>query len=376
MDIEMLFEEVKKIRRDLHRIPELSFDLPETSRYIRDKLISYGYEPVSTAKTGWIAVLPGKTPEAAAFRADMDGLRVSEKTEREFSSIHEGTMHACGHDGHMALLLGFAQYIRSIDTPDKTIVLVFQPAEEGPGGAKVIMEEGILQKLNVKRIYGFHLYPGLSKGKLGLCSGPFMARNGEFDLHLQGESSHAGQPHLGHDALIASAQVILGIQNILSRNLNPLSPAVINAGTLHGGTARNIVAGSAKIEGTIRAFDKETYQEIKKSLTRTVEGIELMNKVSISLDIRDFYPEVRNDPGLVEEVFSFMNKDEVEMIKPLMLAEDFSFYQEEIPGVFMFLGTRDDELGQIYPLHHEKFDFDELVLLSGIEIYRRILEIL
>lgn len=374
MDIEMLFDEVKEIRRDLHRIPELSFDLPETSRYIREKLLSYGYEPVSTAKTGWIAVLPGKSLEAAAFRADMDGLKVFEKTELEFSSLHEGSMHACGHDGHMALLLGFAKYIRSMDKPDKTIVLVFQPAEEGPGGAKVIMEEGILQKLNVKRIYGFHLYPGLSKGKLGLCSGPFMARNGEFDIEIQGESSHAGQPHLGSDALIASAQVILGIQTILSRNLDPLSPAVINAGTLRGGTARNIVAGYAKIEGTIRAYDKETYEEIRRALKRTVEGISLVNRVSMSLDIRDFYPEVKNDPGLVEEVFSFMNRDEVEMIKPLMLAEDFSFYQEEIPGVFMFLGTRDEEYGQIYPLHHEKFDFDERVLMKGIEIYRRILE--
>ncbi|MFH5834783.1 M20 family metallopeptidase [Proteiniclasticum sp. C24MP] len=374
MDMEMLFEEVKEIRRDLHRIPELSFDLPLTSGYIREKLLSYGYEPVKTAGTGWIAVLEGKSGDAVAFRADMDGLKVTEKTGRAFSSKHEGFMHACGHDGHMAMLLGFARCLKSLEQPEKTVVLVFQPAEEGPGGARVIMEERILQKLNVKRIYGFHLYPGLAKGKIGLCSGPFMARNGEFDITVQGESSHAGQPHLGNDALVAAAQMILAIQNILSRNLDPLSPAVIHAGMLHGGSARNIVAGSARIEGTIRAFSRETYEDIKSALKRTVDGIAIMNRAVMDLEIRDFYPEVKNDRILVEEIRSLLSEEEVEIMKPLMLAEDFSFYQEEIPGVFLFLGTGDEAAGQIHPLHHEKFDFEESVLLTGIEMYRRILE--
>ena len=374
MNVEMLFEEVKEIRRDLHRIPELSFDLPLTSGYIREKLLAYGYEPVKTAETGWIAVLQGKGEDVVAFRADMDGLRVTEKTGRVFSSKHEGFMHACGHDGHMAMLLGFARYLKSLDQLQQTVVLVFQPAEEGPGGARVIMEEGILQKLKVKRIYGFHLYPGLPKGKIGLCSGPFMARNGEFDITVQGESSHAGQPHLGADALVASAQMILAIQNILSRNLDPLQPAVVNVGTFHGGTARNIVAGAATIEGTIRAFSKETYEGIKVALKRTVEGMALMNRVKVDLEIRDFYPEVYNAPSLVEELSRFLREEEVEIMKPLMLAEDFSFYQEEIPGVFLMLGTRDEVAGYIHPLHHEQFDFEESVLLTGITMYRRILE--
>ena len=374
MNVEMLFEEVKEIRRDLHRIPELSFDLPLTSGYIREKLLSYGYEIVKTAETGWVAVLQGKGEDAVAFRADMDGLRVTEKTGRDFSSRHEGYMHACGHDGHMAMLLGFARYLKSIEQPSPTIVLVFQPAEEGPGGARIVMEEGILQKLKVKRIYGFHLYPGLPKGKIGLCSGPFMARNGEFDITVQGESSHAGQPHLGADALVASAQVILSIQNILSRNLDPLAPAVINVGTIEGGTARNIVAGTAKIQGTIRAFSRDTYEDIKSALKRTVEGIALMNRVTVDLEIRDFYPEVHNDPSLVEEMRRFLSEEEVEIMKPLMLAEDFSFYQQEIPGVFLMLGTRDEDAGYIHPLHHERFDFEESVLLTGIAAYIRILE--
>lgn len=374
MNEEMLYQEVRTIRRDLHKIPEIAFDLPKTSEYVRRKLVSYGYEPVSTAGTGWIAVLEGKEKQAVAFRADMDALEVMEMTGVPYASLNPGRMHACGHDGHMAMLLGFAKYLKSIETPGKTIVLIFQPAEEGPGGARVIMEEGILDELQVEKIYGFHLYPNLPEGIIGLCSGPFMARNGEFDIEVTGKSAHAGQPHLGSDALISAAQIILGVQNILGRNLDPLEPAVINIGTLHSGEARNIVSGKAFLTGTIRAYDRDVYEKIKDRLRETMRGIEIMSDVSIDLEIRDFYPEVRNDSEMVEEIQSLLNIEEYEMLKPLMLAEDFSFYQEKIRGVFMFLGTRNEDLGFIHSLHHERFDFSEKVLLKGIEIYKRILE--
>ncbi|MGB9343271.1 M20 metallopeptidase family protein, partial [Trichococcus sp.] len=218
MQIAELYDTVKTIRRELHQIPEIGFDLPLTSEYVRQKLVSFGYEPISTAETGWVAVLKGKSPEAVAFRADMDALEVTEETGADFASLHPGKMHACGHDGHMALLLGFAKYLKSLPILEKSVVLVFQPAEEGPGGAKWIMDSGILQELQVEKIYGYHLYPSLPEGILGLAKGPLMARNGEFDITLEGVSSHAGQPHFGKDALIAAAQILLSVQNILARD--------------------------------------------------------------------------------------------------------------------------------------------------------------
>lgn len=364
---------VRTIRRQLHQIPELGFDLPETSALIRDELTRLGYDPISVAGTGWIAVLPGQSGEAIAFRADMDGLTVTEATAAEFQSRHPGRMHACGHDGHMALLLGFARELKRLPQPPVTVILIFQPAEEGPGGARVIVESGILGELKVRAIYGIHLYPGLAQGTLGICSGPFMARNGEFDIAITGQSAHGGQPHLGRDALAAGAALVGNLQTIGSRNLDPLSPFVVNIGTFQAGEARNIVAGQANLTGTIRSFDRETYGRIKDKLADMTQGIGQSYGVEAELVIRDFYPEVHNDPDLTEALLKLTEDLPRQMLKPVMLAEDFAFYQEAIPGVFLFLGTGNPDLGYTAPLHSARFNFDEAVLLQGIELYRRIL---
>lgn len=364
---------VRTIRRQLHQIPELGFDLPETSALIRDELTRLGYDPISVAGTGWIAVLPGQSGEAIAFRADMDGLTVTEATAAEFQSRHPGRMHACGHDGHMALLLGFARELKRLPQPAVTVILIFQPAEEGPGGARVIVESGILDELKVRAIYGIHLYPGLDQGTLGICSGPFMARNGEFDIAITGQSAHGGQPHLGRDALAAGAALVGNLQTIGSRNLDPLSPFVVNIGTFQAGEARNIVAGQANLTGTIRSFDRETYGRIKDKLADMTQGIGQSYGVEAELVIRDFYPEVHNDPDLTEALLKLTEDLPRQILKPVMLAEDFAFYQEAIPGVFLFLGTGNPDLGYTAPLHSARFNFDEAVLLQGIELYRRIL---
>lgn len=373
MDREVLYEYVKTIRRKLHRMPELEFDLPKTSAFIHQELLSLGYDPIPAARCGWIAVQHGRQEAAVAFRADMDALPVTEQTGIPFASNHPGRMHACGHDGHMALLLGFARELRSKGTPDQTVVLIFQPAEEGPGGAKIIMESGILKTLNVQRIYGFHLYPGLPEGKFGLAKGPFMARNGEFDIRIEGRSSHAGQPHLGIDALAAGAALVSDIQSIGSRNIDPLSPFVVNIGTFHSGEARNIVAGRADLTGTIRCYDKATYQTIRERLRAMAEGLSRSYGVGAALEIRDYYPEVYNDPELTGEIMSLLGEEEYEILQPLMLAEDFSFYQEQIPGVFVFLGTGSEEKGFVHSLHSASFNFDERVLLMGIDLYFKLL---
>ena len=375
MKIEELYETVRDLRRDLHRIPEISFELPLTSAYVRERLLEYGYEPISVAGTGWIAVHPGKRQEAVAFRADMDALEVTEDTGGGFSSLHAGRMHACGHDGHMALLLGFAKYLKTLGPLEKTVVLVFQPAEESPGGARIIMETGILQGFHVENIYGIHLYPGLPEGILGLARGPLMARSGEFDILVEGVSSHAGQPQLGTDALLAATQIITGIQNIISRYLDPLEPVVVNIGTLHAGEARNIVAGKAFMKGTIRTFDDGIYLRVKENLGKICEGVEKISGAKVSLSIRDFYPPVINDPQMVENIMAVLPSEAYQILKPLMLSEDFSFYQKEFRGVFMMLGTGNPDRGWTHPLHSRHFNFDEKVLLRGIEVYSEILQV-
>ncbi len=364
---------VRTIRRQLHQIPELGFDLPETSGFIRDELTRLGYAPIPAAGTGWIAVLPGESEDAVAFRADMDGLTVTEATEADFQSRHPGQMHACGHDGHMALLLGFARELQRLPRPKSTVVLIFQPAEEGPGGARIIVESGILEQLKVRAIYGIHLYPGLDQGTLGICRGPFMARNGEFDIEITGQSAHGGQPHQGRDALAAGAALVGAVQTIGSRYLDPLSPFVVNIGTFQSGEARNIVAGQATLKGTIRSFDRDTYGLIKAKLADMTRGIGLSYGVDVNLAIRDYYPEVNNDPTLTDELLDLTEDLPHRILKPVMLAEDFAFYQEAIPGVFLFLGTGNPALGFTAPLHSARFNFDEAVLLQGIELYRRIL---
>lgn len=374
MKIEMLEDQVREMRRALHQIPEIGFDLPVTSAYVKERLMEFGYDPISVARTGWVAVLPGEEEGAIAFRADMDALMVTEETGAPYASLYPGRMHACGHDGHMALLLGFARYMKEKPKPRKTLVFVFQPAEEGPGGAQVVMESGLLQSLKVERIYGYHLFPGLPEGILGLAEGPLMAQNGEFNIHIEGTSAHGAQPHMGADALLAATQVVTQIQAVISRRLDPLEPAVVNVGTIQAGSARNIVAGRATLEGTIRSFSEETYLRIKEELHRLCAGVMQISGTTIRLEIDDFYPAVLNDADLFQGVQDLLSSEEYALLRPMMLAEDFAFYQQEIPGLFMMLGTGNAEKGWRHPLHSCYFDFEERVLLKGIELYERILK--
>lgn len=367
--------ELTQIRQALHQIPEIAFDLPLTSAFIKDQLVGYGYQPISVATSGWIALVQGKTPDAVALRADMDGLEVTEANEVAYQSTHPGQMHACGHDGHMTMLLGLAKWLKTQPQPEKTVVLIFQPAEEGPGGAQVIMESGILEQLKVSKIYGFHLYPGLAQGILGLTEGPFMARCGEFDITIKGKGSHAGQPQLGVDALIAAARIIEAVQTILSRNQDPLRPLVVNLGTIKAGEARNSIAENALLTGTIRSYDEASFNMAVQRLTEICQGTETLTQSTIDLVVRPLYPEVTNDPKMIQALTATLAKSEYEVLGPLMLAEDFSYYQQSIRGAFLFLGTRREDLGYIQPLHSASFNFDAEVLVKGVEIFQRILEI-
>lgn len=365
-------EWVTNIRRTLHRIPEIGFELHQTSTFIYDQLVSFGYKPCSVAGTGWFAVKEGTSKEAIAFRADMDALSVIEKTQVDFASSN-GNMHACGHDGHSTMLLGLAKQISTL-TLLKTIIFIFQPAEEGPGGAQPILASGNLDSYEISAIFAIHLFPGLEEGKFGVIEGPMMAANGEFDLLIHGKSSHGAQPHLGQDAILASSALIQAYHSIVSRDVDPLSSAVVSIGTIAGGEARNIIPQTVKLSGTFRSFEPELYAQIKDRMGQIDAGISLAYGVKIENDIRDYYPPVRNDASLYQVVKSVLDVDEIRPLKPLMFAEDFAFYQQKYKGIMVMLGTRNEALGYVHPLHSCYFNFNEAVLLIGIDYYLRIAE--
>lgn len=362
-------DKLTKYRRDLHQIPELGFDLEKTYAYVKEKLISFGYQPKTYAKTGLVAVKKGKKHTAVAFRADMDALPVTEATNAQFKSLHDGKMHACGHDGHMAILLGFAEYISTQNMPEETIVFIFQPAEEGPGGAKVMLEEGAFTDFNVKKVFGLHLFPGLDEGIIGIKDGPMLARNAEFDFEIIGVSSHGAQPQQGKDAVLAASALVVALNQIVSRYIDPLEPAVITTGTINGGEARNIIANKVAISGTIRAFNDTVFEILKTKITDMIHGIEHSYGVEVTGGIVDYYPAVINDSNLYRLVKSALDEKQTAELKPFMFSEDFAFYQRAVPGIFTFIGSKNEKKGYIHPLHSNYFNFDESILMNGLNYY-------
>lgn len=366
-------ESIKRHRRYLHTIPELGFEEFKTSKYIREQLELLGYNPITVLNTGLLVFIEGTEPETYAFRADIDALPIQEETGVEFASTHDGCMHACGHDGHTSILLGFAEYLKDFK-PKKNILLIFQPAEEGPGGAKFIVDEGYLSKYNVKAVFGLHLFPSLAEGVIGTKPGPFMAQTGEIDIIIRGKSGHGAMPHTTIDTVLITAKLIEAYQSIVSRNVSPLDSAVLTFGKIEGGGARNIIAETVKIEGTCRTFSKELFEKIVKRMEDIHRGFELAYGVEITSDIRPMYPPVVNTPYLYEKFRNATQDFEYVELEPVMLAEDFAYYQEAVSGLFFFLGVKNEELGYANPLHNCGFNFVEEVLVEGVKVYSKLLK--
>ena len=373
----MDFKQVVQTHRQyLHQIPELGFCEFQTPSYLKEQLEKLGYEVYSTAKTGILAYRKGVSEECIAFRSDMDGLSITEETNVDFASTIEGQMHACGHDGHMSILLGFATYVSTLSSLKKSLLFIFQPAEEGPGGAEVIVKEGILKRFNVKSIFGLHIYPEIEEGKFGLRPGAMTAQTGELDLMIEGVGGHGAMPHKSNDALIVAAQLINSYQSIISRNLNPIEAGVLTIGTINGGERRNIIAQKVELTGTIRAFSEDVYEMIKKRMNEINHGLELMFNVKVSTQLTDMYPSIMNDPSLFDLISQSKLGEHLIEIDPMMIAEDFSYYQKEVPGLFFMLGSRNEALGYTYPLHHAKFNFSERVMMDGIKLYDEVCQLL
>lgn len=368
-----LKKEIKDIRRELHQIPEIGFEEYKTSNYIKDKLIEYGYKPIRVAKTGWIVHIRGNGKQnAIAFRADIDGLMIVEKNDVEYKSKHKSNMHACGHDGHMAILLGFAKYLFKSSNILRDIILVFQPAEEGPGGAKAIIYEGIFEKYNIEYIFGLHIFPDIEEGMVGVCKGPMMAQTGELDIRITGKSGHGAMPHKSIDGIYVASKLIDNYQSIISRNIDPLDSGVLTIGKIKGGEARNIIAEDIELEGIIRTFNNKVYDKIKRRINDINMGLEKMYNVKIEAHIRDMYLAVNNDEKLFDKILDAFDKEDISYLKPMMLGEDFAFYQQRIPGFFFMLGSGSIDKSFNYPLHSSRFNFDEDILIKGVEMYIKI----
>lgn len=367
-------ESVRALRRTLHKMPEPGLEEYKTSSFIKEQLNSWGIPWESCVGTGIVAFLASEHPDAqgtVAFRADMDALSVTEETQHDFKSQSEGFMHACGHDGHMTIVMTLAKLLKAQTKQLKHHVLfVFQPAEEGPGGAKQIVDAGILQKYGVTAIYGLHLYPEVREGVFAYKAGPLMAMTGEFDITITGQSGHGAIPHKALDAIVIASELVVQLQNIVSRFIDPIQPAVLTVGRMICGERRNIIAKTAVLEGTLRAFDQQVFYKMRSKMTDYIEGLKVAYGCEIELDFREMYPPVVNDAELCKG-FKAVNGDafEIEAIEPQMIAEDFSEYQQVVPGLFVFLGIRNETKGHVFPLHNSKFNFDEAVLLNGIQAF-------
>ena len=364
----------RTIRRDLHRIPETCFEEHKTQAYILELLRPLAPDVLeSIARTGVKAVFLAKEPESTvALRADIDGLRTQERNEHDYVSLHEGRMHACGHDGHTAMLLTLAELIAENRRALRhNVVLLFQPAEEGQNGARFMIEEGALENPKVDRIYGMHLWPTIDKGKVGVRWGPMMAQTLEFDVIVHGKSAHGASPQLGVDAIVAAAEMITFMQALITRNVDPHQDVLLTFGKIGGGEARNIIADRVEINGTLRTFNAAVFEDLSKRIHAALSGLETITGARFEFRYSMHYPCVDNPRPMVEAFYELAGREDAIVADPVMAAEDFACYQQVVPGMFLFLGVRGGKNNQ--PLHNSRFDFDEEVLLEGVELYRRLL---
>ena len=382
LDIRNLQPQLVAWRRRLHQYPELGFEEFSTASFVTQKLMEWGIEHhTGIAKTGIVAIIESNSPGPTfAIRADMDALPIQEENEVSYRSQNDGKMHACGHDGHTAIALGTAYYLaHHRDEFKGTVKIIFQPAEEGPGGAKPMIEEGVLKNPDVEAIIGLHLWNRLPLGTVGVRSGPLMAAVECFNCTIHGRGGHGAMPDQTVDSIVVASQIVNNLQTIIARNVNPLEAAVVTVGTLNAGTALNVIADSAKMSGTVRYFNPTLEDYIGKRIEEIIAGICQSYGASYELDYWQLYPPVINDgrlAELVESVAMEVVETPVGIVPECqtMGGEDMSFFLQKVPGCYFFLGAANPNKGLDFPHHHPRFDFDESVLSMGVEIFIRCVE--
>jgi hippurate hydrolase len=374
-----LTPKIAAFRRDIHAHPELAFDEKRTATKVADYLDGLGLEVHrGIARTGVVAKLSlGNGKRAIGLRADMDALPMDELNTFDHRSQHKGRMHACGHDGHTAMLLGAAKYLAATRNFDGTVHLIFQPAEEGRGGAEAMVKDGLFQKFPCEIIFGMHNRPKLDVGKFAIRSGPQMAGGGLFDIHITGKGAHGARPETGIDPVIIATQIISALQSVVSRNVAPLDSAVISVTQMHSGDAYNVIPQEAVLRGTIRAFRKETMALIKERIETISSGIAQTLGGSAKADVRIAFPPLVNDKDAVK----FIADVAAEIVGPenmnregpfVMASEDFSYMLEQVPGAFINIGNGGGEGG--CEVHNPSYDFNDEALTLGSTLWARVVE--
>ncbi|WP_051348613.1 M20 family metallopeptidase [Peribacillus kribbensis] len=378
-DIKNMADEIKdeviKWRRHLHQNPEISFHETNTSEFIYNTLASFeGLQVSRPAQNSVVArLIGGRQGKVLAIRADMDALPIQEETGLEFSSLNEGVMHACGHDGHTAILLGTAKILSGMKQDiSGEIRFIFQHAEElYPGGAEELVEAGVMD--GVDAVIGTHLWSPLESGKIGIVYGEMLAAPDTFYVTINGKGGHGGLPHETVDSIAVGAQVVTNLQHIVSRNLDPLEQAVISVTKISGGTTHNVIPGSVEMMGTVRTFKKEVRKEIPGLMERVIKGITEAHGAGYDFKFEYGYRPVVNKDTITsfihDTAIQLYGQEAVQVMKPNMVGEDFSAYLEKADGCFFFTGAGNSEKGITYPHHHSRFTIDEDSLKMGMEMF-------
>ena len=368
-------QDIISCRRHIHANPELAFEEVETSKFIQDKLNLWDIQfKAGVAKTGVVGLIEGKNPSSRiiALRADMDALPITEKNDVSYKSKNEGKMHACGHDVHSASLLGAARILSEIRNEfEGTVKLIFQPSEERlPGGASVMIDEGVLKNPKPDSIFGQHVYPSLEAGKVGFKAGLYMASADEIYLTIKGKGGHAAMPNTVIDPVLIASHVIIGLQQVVSRNADPSTPTVLSFGKVMANGATNVIPDEVRIEGTFRTFDEKWRMEAHKLITKIAEEICSGMGGACLVDIQKGYPFLKNDEFVTKNARSlseeYLGAENVVDLPIRMTAEDFAWYSHHVPACFYRLGTGNESKGITSPVHTSTFDIDEDALITGM----------
>jgi amidohydrolase len=374
-----LVDDITAWRRDFHEHPELLFDVHRTAGIVADKLKAFGCDEVVTGlgRTGIVGVIRGRgaaSGRVIGLRADMDALPIEEASDVPYRSKAPGKMHACGHDGHTAMLLGAARYLAETRNFDGTAVLIFQPAEEGGGGAREMVQEGLIERFAVQEVYGLHNMPGIPIGRFAIRPGPMMAAADRFSIRLEGKGGHAARPHECVDPIVVAAHMITALQTIASRNVNPLDSAVVSVCAIKTGEAFNVIPRTATLLGTVRTLKPEARDLCEARVRAIVESISSAFGATATAAYERGYPVTFNHP----EQTDFMAKVAAEVggasavdttIPPVMGAEDFSYMLEKRPGAYIFMGN-----GDTAGVHHPAYDFNDAAIPYGVSLWAKIVE--